>query len=686
MHFYHPEFLYGLFALLIPLIIHLFNFKRFKKVYFTNISFLRDISLQSKRQSQWRHILIMLLRMALIAALVFAFAGPYITNDEQNINKFDEAYVNVFIDNSFSMQARGQEGSLFEEARSVARNIALAHNASDKFRLLTNEPYTFSRNYISREVFLEQLEEVQSSKSAIYFSQIIPLLDNDDYKHIVSDELFLISDFQKKQADFDNWENDSSVVVNLIPLIAASQGNVFVDSVWIDVPVLQPKQIIKLNFSIQNQSDQIIEDFPVSLKLGDKQKSLLSVTMDANSRTESSFVFRVDTAGYYGATIDIQDYPIVYDDQFYFSFRVQNAIDVLMISSTEANRDVKIYLESDSMFNAEYMYENSIDYSAFSNYPTIILNGLSKYSSGLLIELQKYVESGRSLVIFPKYNTSIEELNLCYNSLGLPTVSSIDTLKRKMKSLDIQSVEFEEVFELIKGRKILEFNTDLPYFKQSFRFNINANPLADILIKDDADNPILLRLPIGEGKVYSFYTPIEHNQSNFTTHAVFVPIMFNLFLQLNMESQLYFYLGQEDDLVLSYYMKNNAEFLIMQHQRDSMEFIPQSSYRQGELSLSFQQRPEKVGVYSLFEQEELLSLLSFNYNRNESFLSYFTKNELYKILEINNLNNIQLIDIQKGAISKHILQTKEGTQLWKLFIVFALVFLIIELFLLRFGK
>lgn len=686
MHFYHPEFLYGLFALLIPLIIHLFNFKRFKKVYFTNISFLRDISLQSKRQSQWRHILIMLLRMAFIAALVFAFAGPYITNDEQDIKRSDEDFVNVFIDNSFSMEARGQEGSLFEEARAIARNIALAHNASDKFRLLTNEPYTFSRNYISREVFLEQLEEVESSKSAIYFSQIIPMLNNDDYKHNTTDELFLISDFQKKQADIENWKNDTSVLVNLVPLIAASQGNVFVDSVWIEVPVLQPKQIITLNFSIQNQSNQLIDDFPISLKLGEKQKSILSVSMDANSRTESSFVFRVDTAGYYGASIEIQDYPVVYDDQFYFSFRVQNAIDILLISSSEANNDVKTYLESDSMFKADYMSEKSIDYSAFSKYPTIVLNGLSKYSSGLLIELQKYVESGRSLVIFPNASSTIEDLNLCYKALSLPTVSSIDTLKRQLKSLDIQSPEFKEIFELIKGRKSLEFNTDLPYFNRSFGFNSKTNPLADILIKDDADNPILLRMPIGKGKVYNFYTPIEHNLSNFTTHAVFVPIMFNLFRQLNMETQLYFYLGQEDELALSYYPKNNTEYLKMRQQQDSMEFIPQSSYRQGQLSLSFQQRPEEVGVYSLLEEDELLSLLSFNYNRNESFLSYFTKNELHKTIEINNLNNIQLIDIQKGTIGEHILQSKEGVQLWKLFIVFALVFLIIELFLLRFSK
>ena len=43
MQFLYPGFLFALAAIAIPIIIHLFNFRKFKKVYFTNVAFLKEI-------------------------------------------------------------------------------------------------------------------------------------------------------------------------------------------------------------------------------------------------------------------------------------------------------------------------------------------------------------------------------------------------------------------------------------------------------------------------------------------------------------------------------------------------------------------------------------------------------------------------------------------------------------------
>jgi len=105
MEFVNPGFLYGLLAISIPVIIHLFNFRRFKKVYFTNVSFIKELKLQTQKQSRLKHLLILIMRILAIAAIVLAFAQPFIPVSENIINPHEKNAVSIYIDNSFSMQS-----------------------------------------------------------------------------------------------------------------------------------------------------------------------------------------------------------------------------------------------------------------------------------------------------------------------------------------------------------------------------------------------------------------------------------------------------------------------------------------------------------------------------------------------------------------------------------------------------
>ena len=86
MKLLYPEFLWALFALSIPIIIHLFNFRKFTKVYFSNIELLKEVKLETKSKSRLKHLLILLIRLLLVTFLVFAFAQPYIPveNEKQH--------------------------------------------------------------------------------------------------------------------------------------------------------------------------------------------------------------------------------------------------------------------------------------------------------------------------------------------------------------------------------------------------------------------------------------------------------------------------------------------------------------------------------------------------------------------------------------------------------------------------
>ena len=83
MAFVSPIFLYGLFALAIPILIHLINFRRYKKIWFTNVKFLAEIKQERQKRSQLKQWLLLAIRLLIIASLVIAFAQPYLPSTLQ---------------------------------------------------------------------------------------------------------------------------------------------------------------------------------------------------------------------------------------------------------------------------------------------------------------------------------------------------------------------------------------------------------------------------------------------------------------------------------------------------------------------------------------------------------------------------------------------------------------------------
>src|SRR3954469_9249095 len=110
MHFIYPGFLVALAALSIPVIIHLFNFRRFRKIYFTNVRFLKEIKQDTKSRSRLKHLLVLFSRLLALTFLVLAFAQPFLPA-KTNSAIGQSRRISVYIDNSFSMDALSKNGS-----------------------------------------------------------------------------------------------------------------------------------------------------------------------------------------------------------------------------------------------------------------------------------------------------------------------------------------------------------------------------------------------------------------------------------------------------------------------------------------------------------------------------------------------------------------------------------------------
>ena len=156
MQFLYPQFLYALITLAIPVIIHLFNFRRYKKILFTNVRFLTEIQQESKSRNKLRHLLLLFIRLILLASIVIAFAQPYFPN-KKNLVKPGKNYICIYLDNSFSMTNIAAQGDLLQIAKKKAEEAAKAFRESDAFQLLTNDFESKHKRWYNRAEFIQLL-------------------------------------------------------------------------------------------------------------------------------------------------------------------------------------------------------------------------------------------------------------------------------------------------------------------------------------------------------------------------------------------------------------------------------------------------------------------------------------------------------------------------------------------------
>ena len=213
-----PLFLIGLAAIAIPIAIHLLQLRRYRKVYFSNVDMLQELENENRRQRNLRQLLILAARILAILFIVLAFCQPVIPHKDSRLQS-GGTVVSVYVDNSYSMECGGMEGSLIETAKQKAREIAAAYDPSISFQLLTNNASGSQFRWLSREELLQAVDLVEAgavttplSVTAAHQNQFL-LSATAGNRHA-----YLISDFQRSTSDLSQLPADSAVLSTLIPL------------------------------------------------------------------------------------------------------------------------------------------------------------------------------------------------------------------------------------------------------------------------------------------------------------------------------------------------------------------------------------------------------------------------------------------------------------------------------------
>jgi hypothetical protein len=678
MEFVYPGMLFGLFALALPVVIHLFNFRRHKSEYFSNIELLRNIQQQTKKTNKLKHIVVLLLRMLLIACLVFAFAQPFLPSDNRPVSNAQKL-VSLYIDNSKSMQAQGEGSSLFDEARQAARQLVSASGKEARF-IISDNTFEPKNNFtVNAQEAVIDIDAMTNDAPPTGFSQVIRhnknLKETNDYENRV---LYYFSDFQMSIFNQNDIEPDTGLNVVLVHSKSLAKNNVFIDSCWFLSPVVQAGFVTDLVVRITNAGTEDIVSLPLQLTINDIQKSVSNVDVKAGKSGEFIVQFNVDKPGYFRGLLSIKDFPIVFDDDLFFSFSIAQQISVLEIDQTYQNFWLKTLFEQDKLFNYDARNVKQIDFQSLNNYDLIILNELSGISGMLSQSIKAFLQQGGNLIVLPNQISNLES-NKLYAEFGFQYQPVADTSNTRVYKLNDTHTVFRDVFVSIPE------NADYPIVTKYFPLQVQTESSVFTLMELLGGNAFLLGNQYGLGQVFAFAVPLHEKWSNFFQNNLFVPVMYKLSFVNTSKKGLYTILGQSDSYQLKTNISNDRPVIITSLDK-GFEMIPESRFSENTSSLFFHGMIPSPGFYDIRNGDSLLGTIAFNENRKESLLEYYDKSELEKLLPAKKFKSISIITNSRSEMQDVIKNSEIGRQLWKYFIILALFFILAEGLVLRFWK
>lgn len=677
MSFLHPAFLWALTALAIPVLIHLFQLRRFKRIDFPNVRYLAEVSQQTRARKKIQHWLVLIARLLALACLVLAFAQPYIPSSSTNAGTGQRG-VSIFIDDSFSMDGQNARGRLLDQARRGAQEAVMAHGPGDRFQILTGRFEGRQQIMLGRDEALEAAAQVDVGPYSRRMSHVIlrqrEALSGSEAPVKRS---FLFTDLQRSITDVENWTNDTLVPTVIVPIPSSQVDNLSIDSVWFASPVRRAGQNEQLHVRVRNHGDQELVNVPLRLTINGRQRALATFGVEGGATVDTSLRFMTEQTGEHWGEVALNDHPVVFDDRLHIGYNVIDRLRVLLVSGGDQATDrlIASVFAGDSVHTYEEQAYRAIDLSALDRQDLVILNGLPEISTGLQNALDAFVEGGGSLTIFPPSAGDPSDHAALYGQFNVAAPARMDTSLVRVERIDLEHPFYRDIFQTMPR------NVDLPVVRE--RWSLRPPPGSDVLLRTQDGGAYLARVDHGNGTVFVSATPLAESAGTLTRHALFATSLLRMAELSRPMGTLYHTIG--DDAVIT---MEGLELTGDQPPRllgpDGTELVPEIRRGANSVGLVLHDQDLPEGPYALVRENDTIAMIAMNFPRRESDLSAYTPDQLEQELVQRGLNTFSVMDTGIEDLSLRLSELDQGRKLWKWFILLALIFLAMEVLLLRF--
>lgn len=677
MKWVHPNFLFAFAVLLIPLIIHLFHFRKYKTVYFSSLTFVKNIEQEQKNPRKIKHYIILALRLLAFSALVIAFAQPYFPAQ----NKTQKGrIVGFYLDNSYSMSRLGVNGELMNQGKQLIESYVDQAPRNTNYLLFTNELSGNEKQLLNAKKLKDKLAKLDYSPLTRNQKELFQFWKDATKQNesIAQNTLIYLSDFQ--QVNFTLDRNKTSKKDQLFPIRIKPQeaGNLYIDSCWFESPVQRLGAQQRIGIRIKNSGDKALDNCVVNVRIGKINRDLFA-SVPANQSDTVFLDYFNQTKGLIKGSVKVNDKQMTQDDAFYFVYQVKDYSKVLLINGESAVNNVRIVFNQDSFYKVNEIDDKRYQQVNFDEYDLIVLNGLNQISTGLGNKISEHSSTGGSTFFIPGTNASIGGWNQLLNNLHMPTINGMEDVGLSIQKINFDDSFFKGVFER-KPSKL-----GLPLVSKSYRLDNNSATMATSLLNYQNGSPFFVR-STGKNKVYMIATALDPSFSSFTTNQLFSTLLLHVGALSQKQNPFFITLGSD-----AFYPVSNAinADKPLHLKNEGTDFIPLIFTKNKQALLSVKGNEAltilKPGIYSLEDQGTVLDQIAINVGRTESRIDEASDDYVQKIIS---QNGFEVKSLKDGSSwnGAGIIQGTENDNLWKWFVIIAAIAVFGEMLVILFYK
>jgi uncharacterized membrane protein len=691
MTFLNPAILFGLLAASIPIIIHLLNLRKLKKIDFSTLQFLKELQKNKIRKIKLKQWLLLALRVLIILCIVTAFARPTLVGVSIGGTTSAAKTTAVFIlDDTFSMSVVDQNGSYFNQAKESIKNILTQFEEGDEFALVlvSHQPdeivMTSNIARFSEEVNSATISFASSklNNSIIKSAELIGEAKN------FNKEIYLLTDFQKGRLASGNELADlKEQLGEQVRLYSFNYGgkevfNFGIDDVKINTQIFEKDKPVKFGATIKNYSERAKDNLVVSLFINGERLAQQSINLNPGESKSANLEATAKTFGYNDALVEIEEDDILEDNKRFTSFFIPEKIPVLILADNLADTKlVDAALKSVSeqgYFDLTIKKVEQISGTQLNSYEVIIL--VSSNFVNAKDKLNQLLNSGKGLIIFPSFDYSSKNFISSLNSINISAsgvfVKTNQGQPIRFNEIDFKHPVFENIFIEEKKKQV-----ESPDFNSYYKINSAGKGKTIISLEDESC--FLSEYSADQGKILLFSSSPVFSWSDFPIKSIFAPLI----------TKSVMYLSTKNSGDKNYLAGETININISERTLPQIKVIKPDN-NQEVISIDAHQSTNFVsynntfiaGNYRFLSGEKLLSAANMNTDPAESVTEYLTENEFDEYLEKINFKG-RYISIDKNENpSQMILQARFGSELWRYFVLLAILLALVEMTIARNAK
>lgn len=697
MSFLNPLVLFALAAASIPLIIHLFNFRRPRKVDFSSLSFVKELqksTMQRVRIKQW---LLLLLRTLTIAFLVLAFARPTVTGElAGTVGGQASSSIVLVIDNSLSMTLRDGGGEYLRQAKDVATGLVDALQADDEIFVVATagERTADPTAYSNRAAAMESIESIEAHLGADKLPAALERASNalERSRHL-NKEIYVVSDLQRSALpDTSEIAVNGDARIYLLPVGDRTHSNVAVTNVRVESRIIEVGEPMQIAATLVNYGTEPLDDYLASVYLDGERVAQSTADLAPGVPTEVRFTASPQRRGWLSGVVEIEDDGFVQDNVRYLTAHVPERRQILLVRGEGQQLEyIKLALSPDLgrgsvSFELTEIPETGISAAGLGQYDAVVLVGPSSLSSGEISALGRYVEAGGGLLFTPAAGADAQEYNAFIEQIGggefsgfsgsLGSETSIGSFDR----VDLEHPLFEGVFVQEDLRNEGEIESPDVYHAMNYSPGAGTE---QTLVELSNGYPFLQEIIHGRGMAFVLAVAPNPNWSDLPVRGLFVPLIYrSMYYLSSTEATTGEQLTAKEDGELRIAGWSDSEQLRLIGP-DGVDYVPEQRNLFGALLLSIEGNAiADPGIYDVLSGDELVRRVASNMDASESDLSTYDHGEARERLADAIGHDVRLIEANAEdprAVVAAVAAQRSGLELWNVFLLLALLTLVAEM-------